>query len=258
MRRTELLPSLSNVAAGAQCTLNCPVGFTYDQIKLSYSGVTDAQAKNIRVKVNGKTIQEFKDFAEIDSINKYYGRNVQSGFCTLFFNRPEMATPGVQRLTGLGTLDVATLTVEIDIDAAAASPAIVATAVLSEPQPLGLIAKVRAFPRSFATTGQQDIDSIPRADRIAAIHFIKSDVSNVEVKLNSTVVYNATKSIGADIQKDYDRVPQTSDMTTVDFLLEGDITQALIMKGVQDFRVQPTNDTTGEIRTVVEYLGGLN
>jgi len=257
MRRFNKLPSFSNVAAGNQATLNCPVGFTFDQIKFAYSGATSDQIKNIRVKVNGKAIQEFKDVAEINMLNDYYGRNTESGYFTLFFNRPEMATPAVQRLTGLGTQDVATLSVELDIDSGATSPTISASAIWSEPQPLGLFTKVKSFPRSFATTGQQDIDSIPRVDRIAAIHLIKSDVSKVDLQINSTKVYDLDKSSGESAQKDYGRVPQTSKATHIDFMLEGDINQAMTTQGVQDLRVQPTIDTTGEVRVVVEYLGGF-
>lgn len=259
MRQLKKLPSLTNVGAGQTAVLNCPLRLTYDRILLEYSGtsVTRSMMKNIQVKIDGKPVQIYKDAAELQSINDYYGRADNTGFVSLYFNRPEMDSVGEQRLTGLGTLDVQTLSVEIDIDSGAPGDfALKAHANLSEPQPLGLLTKVKAFPLSSSVSGEIEIDNIVTGPRIMAIHLFKSDINNIEVQVDSQIVYEASKSLGEVLQKEHGRAPVTADCTHVDFMLEGDNAQALITGGVQDFRLRPNLGTSGSVRVVVEYLDG--
>lgn len=260
MRELKKLPSLTNVAAGLTAVLNCPLGLTYDRILLEYSGtsVTRAMMKNIQVKINGKPIQTFKDADELQNINDYYGRADNTGFVSLYFNRPELDNVGSQRLTGLGTMDIQTLSVELDIDSGAPGDfALKAHANRSEPQPLGLVTKVKAFPMSSAVSGEIEIDNIVKGPRIAAIHLFKSDISNIEVDIDSQKIYEASKGLGEVLQKEHGRVPVTASATHIDFMLEGDEGQALITGGASDFRLRPTLTTSGAVRVVVEYLDGL-
>jgi len=259
MRIVKQLPSIANVGAGNTVTLNCPVGLTYEKITFVLGGTifTRAQLKNISVKVNGKELQAYQSGTELDYINDYYGRADTANYLTLWFNRPELRELGSMRLTGLGTKDVQSLTVEADIDAGASAPTLSAYAMLREPEPLGLVTKVKAFPATFATSGKQDIDNIPRGPRIAAIHLFKADISAVEVEVDAVKVWDASKTEGEVFQKEalpVARVPQTAVATHIDFLLDGDIAQALVTDGVADFRLRPTLDTSGSVRTVVEYL----
>lgn len=258
MRKLTKLPSISNVGAGLTATLNCPIGLTYDMIMLAYSGVTRAQIKDIEVVINGKTIQTFASATELQDINDFYGRDDIAGYVTLYFARPEMDNVTMQRMTALGTADVQTLSVNVDIDAAAAAPVITAHAVLSERQPLGLITKVKAFPMSSAVAGEIEIDNIPRGPRIQAIHLLKADISNIEVELDGQKIYEASKTLGEVVQKQHGRVPVTAKATHFDTQLEGDSAQALITAGSADFRLRPTLTTSGAVRVVVEYLDGLN
>jgi hypothetical protein len=260
MRETKLLPSISNVKAGLTAVLNCPLGKTYDHIVLAYTGtsITLDMFKNINVKVNGKPIQTFKDGLELQSINNYYQRGSTNGYLTLWFNRPELREVSDQRLTSLGTLDIQTLSVEFDVDSSASADlAVTAWAKLSEPTPLAYIGKVKAFPMSSAVAGEIEIDNIVRGARIAAIHVFKSDVEKVELTLDSVKIYEAKKALGEVMQKQANRVPATASCTHIDFLEEGDISQALITAGAQDLRLKPTLTTAGSVRVVVEYLDGL-
>lgn len=258
MRRLNKLPSVDNVAAGNQAVLNCPVGLTYDFIDLVYSGVTLAQLQNIEVVINGKTIQKFLNGTELDNLNQFYGRGAANGVLRLWFERPELSELRVRRLTSLGTADVQTLTVQMDIDGAAVDPAISAYAMLGAPQPLGLVTKVKAFPVTFATSGQQEIDNIPRSGAsICAMHLFKADISNVEVESNSVKLLDATKTVSEDIQSKYGRTPITASATHVDFCVNGDPRQALNTKGMSDLRLRPTIDTPGAVRVVVEFIDGF-
>jgi len=260
MRKTTKLPSISNVGAGLTATLNCPLGLTYDRITFGYTGtsVTRAMLKNIQVLINGKPVQIYKDGDELSNINDYYGRPANSGFVTLYFVRPELDNVQQQRLTAIGTLDVQTLSVNVDIDASAPGDfALTATAVQSEPQRLGVITKVKAFPMSSAVSGEIEIDNIPVGPRIQAIHLFKSDISKLEVEMDGVKVYEASKTLGEVIQKEHSRVPVTASATHFDTQLENDNTQAMVTNNVQDFRLRPTLDTSGAVRIVVEYFDGL-
>lgn len=257
MRKIVPLPSFSNVAEGSVATCNCPVGLTYEQIVLKYGGTTfdPANMVKIEVKVNGKAIIDMTG-DQLVSLNKYYGVPDSTGYVTLWFARPWMATVFESRLTSLGTSDVSTLSVHVTISGAT-SPTLEAHAVQNAAQPLGLIAKIKQFPRAFSTTGQQEIDSLPKGGaRIAAFHLFKSDVSDVEVDVNGVRVYDLSKGVGSELESRYGRTPQDSAATHVDFLLDNDINNALALSGVQDFRIRPTIDTVGSVNTVVEYLDG--
>jgi hypothetical protein len=257
MRITKQLPSLSNVAASSKATLNCPVGLTYDQVTFEYSGITAAQLTNLQVDINGKTVQYFASATDVVLLNDYYGRPKTAGFLTLHFNRPEMDyEQGMNRLTGLGTSDVQTLQISMDC-AAATTPVIAAHAVLSDPQPLGLITKIKRFQVSASAIGQFEIDNIPRAGRICALHLMNDGITDVEVELDSRKVTDASKTLIGALQTENGRTPQTAAMTSIDYCLEGDIKQAMTMQGVQDFRIRPTIDAAEAVPIYVEYLDGF-
>lgn len=260
MRETKKMPSISNVSAGSTAVLECPRGKTYDFITFKYAGtaVTRAMLKNIQVMLNGKAVQTFKDADRLQDFNDYYGRSDDAGYVTIWFIRPEMTNIVQQRLTAIGTLDVQTFSVNIDIDAGAPGDlTLEATSMLSEPQPLGVITKVKNFPVSSDVVGEMEISDIPRRGRIQALHLFKADLSNVIVEMDSRKVFESSKVMAEVIQGSHARTPITAKATHVDFQLEGDNAQALVMQGVQDFRVKPTFDTSGAADVVVEYLDGL-
>jgi hypothetical protein len=257
MRLTKTLPSLANVAAGQTATLNCPVGLTYDRIEFEYSGVTLAQMKNVEVVINGKPVMTFKDMARLEILNDYYSRPKTTGFITLHFARPEMALVRDQRLTALGTKDVATLAVNIDIDAAAAAPVIKAHAVQSEPQLLGAFIKVREFQFDASVAGTMEISTLPKGPRIMAAHLFKADVNDLEVEIDSQKVFDTSKDLAQSIQKTYGRTPQTASATHFDTCLEGDLAQSLVTSGAQDLRFRCDLGTSGAVPILVEYLDGF-
>jgi hypothetical protein len=259
MRITNKMPSVTNVAPGSKAVLNLPLGRTYDLLQLEYAGVTLAQIKNLELEINGKVVQRFRDGVQLADLNSYWGRPVDStGLLTMWFVRPEFNTLVDQRLTALGTVDIKTLALKFDIDAAADAPVLEAYAVQSEPQPLGLITKVKSFQSSTAVSGLQEIDNIPtNAARIAAIHLFKADIEQVEVEINSMKAFELKKASAENIQKKYGRVPLTAKASHIDFVLEGDNAQAMVTQGIQDFRIKPVHTAAGNTELVVEYFDGL-
>ena len=84
MRMLVKMPSLTNVAAGSTATLNCPIGRSYDRIIFEHNKeLTVEQIKNLRVEIDGKPIQEYKDVGQLQAINNYYKRYYLAGAATI-------------------------------------------------------------------------------------------------------------------------------------------------------------------------------
>lgn len=260
MRNLVRLPTIQNVAAGNSCVLSCPIGPTYDVIQFK-TNLSAAEIKNVKIKAGARTVSQVSSFQVLEDLNTFYRRDTQSGFLTLWFYRPEEREE-VRSLTSFGTLGLQSFTIEFDIDAGAASPVIEAYAIQREQQPTNLVTKVREYPQSFATSGLQQIDNIPRGARIRALHLKKADVSEVEFEINAGAgpykLIEATKGLLEVMQKQHKRTPVTAGYTHLDFNLEGKINEPLMTKGLQDMRIKPTLDTSGALTTVVEYIDGLN
>ncbi|CZF79471.1 major capsid protein P2 [Grimontia marina] len=257
MRLTHKLPSFSNVVAGATATLELPLGLAYHMLLLEFSGMALAQMKNIRLEVNGKVVQKWKDGERLNSLNKHYKRGTATASSLpIWFIRPEMDDPAQQRVFAVGTSDVQTLTLLIDIADDATAPKLTGHAIKGNQSPLGIITKVKTFPVSFATAGEQEIDNLPlpRGARIASVHLYSPDVTRCELDMNGLRVFEMDKTLAAKIQTDYARDPQSSHKMSLDFMLEGDMSQALVLEGVQDFRIRPTLANPGAVDVVVEYL----
>ncbi|MCL1072997.1 major capsid protein P2 [Shewanella dokdonensis] len=279
-RQFKKLPSFSNVTAGNTATLELPLGLTYDKIHINFSGVTLAQMKNLRVEVNGKPIREYKTAQVLQDENKYYGRNVSATVVDLCFNRDEMKTLPEARSFGLGTSSapypvqnadgsvsmvtppaIANVTISMDIDGAATNPVLTAYAILSNPAPIGFITKVKNYPITIGA-GLTEVDKIvrPETARIAALHVITAaTIEKLELEMDSIVMSDMPKNIVEKIQVDNGRAPQAG-RTALDFFLEGDMLQALPMKGVQDLRLRISaaeGTASGTPATlVVEYFDG--
>lgn len=256
-RKFIKLPSLSNVVASSRATLSVPVGVTYHKIDFQYSGISPAQFKNIRVKINGKPLQEYATGTRLNDLNKYYNRHVENNILTLWFDSTHFDNIALRRTTSIGTMDVSTFEIEFDIDSAATDPKIEAFATVSPNTALGVIRKVKSFVVTNSATGVKEVADLPREGRIPAMFLFKDDIDKCEVSINSVAVYEPNKVLGAKMQKDYGRVPDSSKYTALDFNLEGDPMQGLIVQGVADFRLRPEFTTAGSADLVVEYLTGF-
>lgn len=260
MRNLVALPTIQNVAPGAHCVLNCPVGMTYDLIQFKVTNVAAADLKNFKIKAGSRTVTEVASFEVLEALNTFYNRKTQSGFLTLWFFRPEMKED-VQALTSFGTADVPSLTIEFDLAGTVSNPAIEAFAVQRAPQISGLVTKVREYPVTYATAGKQQIDNLPRGARISAIHLGKGDVTDVEFEINNgngpAKIIEASKTLLETLQKQHDRVPVTASYTHLDFNLLGDVAGPLPTVQLQDMRIKHTIGTSGALTAVVEYIDSI-
>lgn len=263
MKKFVKMPSVQNVAVGATCTLDLPLGLTYDFLVLQCGGdLTVDTLENIQVRINGKTVMEFKDGNELNDINEYHGRVSQtSGAIIIWFMRPELTLSSERMVTAIGTSDITTLSFQCGIksNAGVASPKLTIYAQQSAQTTLGVINKIRAFPRSAATAGDFEISNIPRSGaRIAAIHMFNSGISSVVLKADGRDAIDATDVTLSRMQEAQGKDPSDNSFTTIDFVSSGDIQDALITEGLQDLLLRPYLDAAGDIRTVVEFLQGFS
>lgn len=255
------LPSIANVTPGGRFVLQCPVGLTYHSILFQQGGTTFdiSHLSNLEVKINGKPVQEFATGQRLVDLNAYYGRpdDTANGFFSIHFTRPEL-NPAWRHLPALGTQDVDTLTVEGDIASTASAPTLEAYATLSQPSPLGAFIKVREYPVNFAA-GINEWDAIPKGPRIAAIHAMAGDFTKAELELDGLKVFDGEKAVIQELQKKAEgtkRVP-VAGFTTLDFLLSGNLEDAIITEGVQDRRIRLTKTAAGASDLVLEMLDGF-
>ncbi len=265
MRKTLKLPSLSRVVAGSKATLDLSTGPTYFNIVFSATGTALAVAhfKRIDVFLDGKVIQTYKNLQRLIDINSFFNRAADTANeFVLHFFRPEMMDIVYRRAPGIGTADVQTFHIEIELDAAApADISIDAHAMIDPvPQPLGSFFKIREYPFSSAVAGLVEIDKLPRGAFYSVIHMFKSDISSVEVELDGVKVVDASKAVLEREQKEASpekRVPVTASATHIDFTLEGDIAQSVQTDRLQDFRVKMNLDTPGAVDIITETLDTL-
>ncbi|RQW61028.1 major capsid protein P2 [Vibrio viridaestus] len=260
-RMTRDCPSFSNVQAGSTATLQLPLGLTYHMLYLNFAGVTLAQMKNIRIEVDGKPIKKWTDGNRLNAENKHYGRgDATASILPIFFTRTELEEINQRRVFALGTSDVQTMSLLIDIDSGATAPVLKATSVRSATAPMGYITRIHEFKHSSAVSGEVEIDNIPLRSNaaIAAIHIYSPDITKCSLQIDDGIVWEMTKDAAAKMQQDHGRAPQSTDKMTLDFLLEGDFVQAIQLSGVQDFRLKPTLSAAGSMDIVVEYLEEYN
>lgn len=274
MRNTLQLPTISNVVAGATATLLMPTHAAYEMVKFKLTNVTPAQMKNIKLKINGITVQEYADGAELQAINGYKSYSADAtGYLSWFFIQPELndipyfimgpsgkkdVKSSDREVTKLGTLDVQTLVIEFDLDSGVTNPAISASAIVSNNQLLGFIKKVRRHTKNASASGIQEVDNIPtNGARISAIHFKKGDINKIEVRASNQTVYEAEKVEARQYQKDFGRTPNTS-YFHVDWTMTGDSDDALATAGLSDFRCKLDHAATGAYSYTVEYIDTLN
>lgn len=261
MRNFVDLPTLTNVQKGGHVVLNCMRGMTYDQIVLELKNVTPSQMKNFTLKAGSRLIWDCESAKDIEDINMFYQRPESQGFLTLWFYRPELREEEAA-ITSFGTLDVPSMTIEFDLDDDVENPEITAKAVQRPNTPLGLVTKIRRYPKSFATSGLQEIDNIPRGARITAFHLQKKDVNEVELQVNfgagpSQIIKSSKKAL-EQLQRQYKRDPVSANYTHIDLNLLGNSAGPMPTAALQDMRLKPNLGTSGNLTTLVEYIDGFN
>lgn len=261
-RVTLRMPSAQGVGAGQTATFRLPIGRTYHNLLLTYSGVTLAQMTEIRLVVNGKTQRRITGGDWQDSLNKFVKHAAANGVLRIDLDRSRMRLKGGEEFTAIGTgvqgdpQQITTMSLEIDIDAGAAAPALALKAIQSDPSPAGMISKLREFSYAPSAGGDYEIADLPKGDLIGRIYFRKAGINSVKIERDGFVVFERTAAENSLIQTDGERAPQ-ADVFIFDPSELGFAGEQLATAGVQDLRITVNVAAGGAMPVVVEYIGPL-
>lgn len=262
------LPSISRVVPGSKAVLEVPTkGPTYYKMLFVVTGTGLAVGNIGRIDVlfNGTVRQTFKNLQRLIDINSFYKRSADSvaadriEFMLSFFSA-QYDDLAYKLATGIGTADLNTFNVEMEI--AAGAPADIkmeATAYIDTmPQPVGAFVGFREYGISSSVTGEVETDKLGKQGEIYhALHLAKADISKVVIEANQIKVVEATKKDLERYQKDASpnpRVPVTAGYTHVDFLMDGNANDVLNTRNVNDLRLKMTFDTVGAAEIIAETL----
>ncbi len=284
---TNKLPSFDVVAANTTATLRFPLGYTYEQVLLTYGGTsfTLAHMTEIRIIGNGRVIDRFAPLSALglsggevlDKINQYEGRAAANGVLTIDFGRYGLRTRTAEESTGIGTgvppvapgqpgydayknaggngVELSTLSIEVDI-AAATAPTMSAKALLSPKRPLGVIKKIRRFGHNPSAAGEYEISDLPKGDLINKIYFHSGSINSLVIKADNAERFDRTQAENEQIQSDYKRVPQAN-MFVFDPTEQGYGAEPMVTRGLQDLRFVLDMAGAGSVPVDVEYIGPL-
>jgi len=257
------MPSFEGVAAGQTATCRLPIGRTYEQLLITYSGATLAQLNELRIIANGEVIHRITELTKLDSMNQYEGRAAASGVIVFDFNRFNMRTRAGEEFTGLGTgvLDdpnkITTLSMEIDIDAAAVGSALSVKAIQSAPRPVGQIIKTRQYIYTAGAAGEFEISDLPKGDTINKVYFgnhAANVYTKVVVERDNFIEFERSVAENEVIQTDGVRTPQAG-YVVYDPTESGNGSESLGTAGVQDLRFRLTLTNAGQVPVTVETIG---
>ncbi|MAK90068.1 MAG: hypothetical protein CMI13_02355 [Oleibacter sp.] len=251
------VPKKNTPVPGTQFALRPAIGPTYEVFFLYLkNGLTLAHLKNIKVEVRGKPIWSLKDGEQLQALNAHYGRPLsdRADVLAFWFYRPEMQKIEERKNFALGTGDVDTLAIVMDIDAAAPQAGdIEIKARTTARRPLGVITKIKQYPQTFAQGGEQDIADIPTRDAaIAGLHLQTADVAAMRLELDSLKVVEGTTEELHDAYAEW--VEAQTGFAHMSFIGRGSQYDALITEGVQDFRLTIDLDNAATFPLVVEYF----
>lgn len=220
-RSNKILPNFNGVGAGQTATLDVPIGSTYHQVAFEIAGVTPAQLTNFKVLLNGIPHIELPSVDILNTLNKFDGRLNSAGVFVLDFERFGLLTRQARELTAIGTgmgdadpNQVRTFQIQMDIDAAATSPSIKATATTSPASMSGLVRKIRLFNRNPTGAGLFEVSDLPKGDMINKVFFhaaAPSDIDALSVEIDNYVKFERSAALNSDIQQsDGVRMPATT------------------------------------------------
>lgn len=277
-RVTVKMPSGEGVAAGSTATFRLPIGRTYEELLISYSGTTFnlTHMSEIRVMGNGKPLLRYataggKTGAEVlDLLNQFDGMAAASGVLVLPFKRMGLRTRQGEELTGIGTgmtpaesrasgsdgNELSTLYVEIDIAAGAVGPVLSMKAIQSAKKPLGLLKKVRHFVYNAGAAGDFEIADLPKGDLINRVVFHNANITNIKLERNNVTDFDRSTAENELVQTNGERTPQTG-LAIHDPTEAGFGAESIVTAGVSDLRYTLTLSSGGAVPVTVEYLGPL-
>jgi hypothetical protein len=268
------LPDANVVAANTRAVFNLPIGYTYHQLILTMGGTTFTKThlSNMRLKMNGTVEQELGSGSHRETMNLFNKKSaVTNSQLVIDFERPGVHYPESRNLTVIGTgfkpsadqakkqmMELNTLQLEVDIGAATA-PTLELHAVVSAPQPLGVVKRIVSNSYSIPA-GSFQIQDLPRSsskygqlDKIVIAH---ANVTSAEIRVDREVMQELTPNRLSLVQADGVRAAQAGHMIW-DSTQEGFGAQTIPLENAQEFRIDLESSGADTITVYAEYLGTL-
>lgn len=267
-RISKKMPNGSGIGAGQTATFNLPLGVTYHQLMFRIqadlgSGVVDVPKASlgtvlgeIRLYIDGQeTIRV--DAADLAAILTYKGQTVKDGALPLMFSDPAQRTAAGEDAPAIGTADIQSLSLEIDIKAGVTSPSLTVYGLLGPQTPLGQFYAIKKYPFNVGNTGIRELQDMPRSDyRITKMHIGTDDIDSVQVEANQRILRDFDRVIGEAAAVQTGKVWQTG-WTHIDFTISDRLSDFLPML-LEDFRVRLDMTATGNFNLYTEEIRGLN
>lgn len=282
---TDEMPPAQGVAAGQTAIIPLPIGRTYHNLQLTYSGVTLAQMTAIRLRADGEVVMELGSGTDIDTRNKYDGLEAAAGLLHIGFERESLQLPDARMLTVIGTgwnwsrdsadgipvaadpleaarrqaLEIKNMQLEIEIDAAAAAPVLKLSAQQSAKAPLALLRRLYKWTVQ-GITGLNEVVNLPKngtTHRQFNRLFIQgANITQVELYKDGLTLFKRTKAMNEQYQKNGWRVPQAG-YVVIDPTENGLGNNLIDIFDAQDFRVKFTLSGAENVTIWAESLGIL-
>lgn len=267
LRYLKPLPAFQPVAAGNTASVQLPLGPTYRYIHLIYRKIgvlaTAAQIAAditmIRLKINGIVRQSFTGAELRTLLHAYYGNTLRDGELPLHFARPWARTVVGEDALQLGTRNVDTVTLEVDIDAAAGAVTLEGFAWTEPVQnDLGAMVQVHRFPITAGAAGDFEWSTFPQTNgALMAFHLQSALITGVTAKLNDIDFSTADLSVWNAIQVDQGRVPQTN-VVHIEPPVTGRIDDVWPLRRLIDRRLILTMSGAGTVNVLMETLSTPN
>jgi hypothetical protein len=251
------IPKKMDVTPDAQFVIRPSIGPTYEVIYLYLSGgLTADKVKNLKVEVRGKAIWSLRTLERMQEINAHYRRPLsdRADVVALWFYRPELDDVDQRMTFALGTSDVDTLAITMDIDGTApAESDIEIVARTSGARPFGVCTKIKEFPQTFAQAGEFDIADLPtRSAALAGMHLKSDKITDIKLEIDSRVALESPVLRIHDNQDEW--VDSQVGYSHVNFIARGSMYDALHTEGVQDFRLKVELSEAASFDIVTEYF----
>ncbi|MCK5014786.1 MAG: hypothetical protein KAS66_13315 [Candidatus Omnitrophica bacterium] len=250
--------NVTGIAAGNIATVSIPVGRTVHGIQLrclTGAGVELTRAQiladvsDVTARLDGEAIIT-ADATFLLDLQKYYGDadvagNVD-GIIPIDFAPRSLLSDEARSVYALGTAGAKSLTLDIKVVGVVQLASIeVRTLSTPEKRILGRHIKIRKYAQSFATTGEQEVNSLPLIGKTAgyrAIHISEGSgtIDQVNIKRNSVDIYDEMPTKAQQVFLANRKRTVQSGYAHADFG-EADHSGAFLpMAGVQDLRVNIT------------------
>jgi len=263
-RYIKKLPAFATVGAGQMATLLMPKGWTYRSLVLKYkrNGVaaTEAEMKSdltaIRIKVNGEAKRTFSAKEVLDIETSFLGETVEAGILHIPLQAKWLKTIQAQDNLSWGTLNLDTLSIEVDIDAGAVTPSLEAhTEVDPVGNALGAIIESRSYHYNAAGAGTLEISDLPKSfGQLVGLHMDTAVVSAFALTINGQEIVSTDVDVLNSLykRKPMQRVPQAGWVHFDPLVLNrlGDV----INMNAEDWRLKLTTTGAGTIGLYVQTL----